>query len=42
MISYIGEAISGAGTRPLLISCCSEMVQDAAYVRMSVEEMVVP
>ena len=42
MISYIGEAISGAGTRPLLISFCPEVVLPVAHVRISVEEMVVP
>lgn len=42
MMSYMGEAISGAGTRPLDISLCHEVMMQVAYVRISVEEMVVP
>jgi hypothetical protein len=41
MISYMGEAISGAGTRPLSISSRFG-TKGRAHVKISVEEMVVP
>ena len=48
MTSYIGDAISGAGTRPLSVSvtCAFDSVRQergmGTYERISVAEMVVP